>query len=102
ADAARKAGVSEGTAYKRLKTPTFQARVRELRSEMVKTAAGKLADAMTEAAEVLRKLLDSSSEGIQLRAAVALMDQCVKVVELAELQERVEFLEGALKQQARR
>jgi hypothetical protein len=96
AEAAKTARISEATAYRRLEQPEFNARVSELRSAMVKTAAGRLADGMTEAADVLRKLLTSASEGIKLRASVALLEQCVKLTELADLQQRVAELERRL------
>lgn len=94
--AAKAAGVSEATVYRRLRDGAFAARVAELRGTMVRTAAGRLADSMSEAADVLRKLLASGSEGIQLRASVALLDQAVKVTELFELQQRVAELERRL------
>jgi hypothetical protein len=96
AEAAKTAGVSEATAYRRRCDETFAARVRELRGAMVASAAGRLADGVAEAADVLRKLLASESEGIQLRAAVALLEQTVKVVELSDLQERVADMERRL------
>jgi hypothetical protein len=99
-EAAKAAGISEATAYRRLREKSFNDRVSELRSVMVKTAAGRLADGMTTAADVLRKLLTSKTEGIRLRAACAMLDQAVKVTELFDLQERVAELEEALKQQA--
>lgn len=92
-DAATTAGVSESTVYRRLKNGNFAARVRELRGEMVNRAAGKLADSMSEAADVLRSLLASKSESVRIRAADLLIVHAVRIAELADLQLRVTELE---------
>jgi AcrR family transcriptional regulator len=93
ADAATAAGVSESTAYRRLRDPEFRARVTELRDEMVSRAAGRLADSMTEAADVLRALLADADPHLRHKAAVKLIELGVKVTELADLERRVEDLE---------
>lgn len=96
AEAAAGAGVSESTVYRRLRRPKFVARVRELRAAFVTAAAGRLASSMTAAADVLRSLLDSASDMVKLRAAERLLEIGVKVIELQELQARVEELERRL------
>src|SRR4051812_49384795 len=63
ADAARQAGVGERTAYKRLTDSSFRERVRQLRSEMVDRALGKMSDGMCEAVETMRGLLKAQNEG---------------------------------------
>ena len=95
-EAAVTAGVSERTAFRRLEDAVFKARVAELRSEMVRTAAGRLADGMTEAAGVLRAGLIHADPHIRHKSAVKLIELAVKVTELAELERRVEELEQRL------
>lgn len=92
-EAATVTGLSERTAFRRLDDPTFKARVAELRSETVRTAAGRLVDGMTEAANVLRSLLADPDPNIRHKSAVKLIDLAVKVTELADLERRVEELE---------
>ncbi len=92
-DAATAAGVAERTAFRRLEDPAFKARVAELRSEMVRTAAGRLVDGMTEAATVLRAGLTDVDANVRHKSAVKLIELGVKLTELAELQRRVEDLE---------
>jgi hypothetical protein len=92
-EAATSAGVSERTAFRRLVDAAFKARVAELRSEMVRTAAGRLVDGMTEAAGVLRAGLTDPDANIRHKSAVKLIELGVKVTELAELERRVEELE---------
>lgn len=96
-ESAKAAGVSEATAYRRLAVREFNERVRELRAEMVASAAGRLAEAMAAAALVLRKLLASPSEGVQLRAANSIIEQGLKVAQLTDLEGRMAAIEDALK-----
>ncbi|VTR92512.1 Uncultured bacterium genome assembly Metasoil_fosmids_resub OS=uncultured bacterium PE=4 SV=1 [Gemmata massiliana] len=102
AEAATTAGVSEATAYRRQRDEAFIARVRELRAGFVTAAAGRLASTMTTAADVLGDLLGSASENVRLRAADRLLEIGVKVVDLQELQQRVEDLERRLSEEDER
>ena len=94
-------GVSERTAFRRLEDAAFKARVAELRSAMVRTAAGRLVDGMTEAAGVLRAGLTDPDANIRHKSAVKLIELGVKVTELAELEQRVEELEQLIRQKER-
>lgn len=92
-DAAEAAGVSERTAHRRVKEKKFAARVKALRGAMVDRAAGRLADSLAEATDVLRALLSSESETVQLRAADLLLSHSVKLAEVSDLEQRLEALE---------
>lgn len=95
-DAAAQVGIGEKTAHRRLADPTFRQRIAELRREMTNQAVGRLADAMAEAAGELRRLTGSPNEGIRLRACVALLDQGLKAVALADLDDRIRCIEERL------
>ena len=95
-DAATSAGVSERTAFRRLADPEFAAQVAALRADMIRTAAGRLAAGMTDAADVLRALLTNDDPHVRHKAAVKLLEVGTKVVELADLQRRVDDLERRL------
>lgn len=97
-EAASAAGVSERTAHRRLKLPAFTARVAELRGQMVSAAAGKLADGMTRAADVLSRLLGSEDENVRARAAALILTHGIKVAELVEIEKRVAALEQSAAQ----
>jgi transposase-like protein len=74
--------------------PAFKRRIAELRAEMTERALGKLADAMSVAADTLRHLcLRGKTESIRLKAAEALFTHGVKVRESIELHERIRVLE---------
>jgi hypothetical protein len=96
ADCAKLAGVSESTAYARLRNVDFKDRVAEIRAAMVSAAVGRLSGTMADAAEVLAKLIESESETTRFRAADRLITHAIRVVEIEELQRRVEELEKRL------
>jgi len=95
-DAAAAAGISETTASRRLRDPAVQRRIRELRTQMVQQTAGRLSEAMGEAAEKLRSLLNAENEQVQLSAARSLLEYGLKVKEAVELEERISDLENAV------
>ena len=97
-DAAAAAGVTEMTAYRRWREPAFRQRVSELRAEMIGRAVGKLADNMSESADVLRQLLAEDVKAtVRLGAARANLELGVKLHEATELEERLAALERAAK-----
>ena len=97
-DAAAKAGMGERTAYRRLADPAFRQRIQTLRSEMIGQALGRMANGMTEAADVLRALLKADAETVRLGAARSLLDLGVKLRDAVVLQEKVKELETILEQ----
>lgn len=92
-EAATAAGVSERTAHRRLESATFRARVAELHSALVRTAAGRLVAGMSEAADVLRAGLTHDDPHVRHKSATKLIELGVKVTELAELERRIAELE---------
>ncbi|MDB5309397.1 MAG: hypothetical protein JWO38_3599 [Gemmataceae bacterium] len=81
--AAKAARVSERTIYHRLRDPAFQARVFEIRAAVLDTTCGRIVGATTDACDTLHCLLESASEGIQLRAAKTLIELAVKLCDRA-------------------
>ena len=65
--ACKRIGLAEKTGYRRTNDPAFQARVKELRGGLIRTAAGRLAGNMNPAAKVLRGLLKSGDEHVRFR-----------------------------------
>jgi hypothetical protein len=72
--AARKAGIAERTAGRRLTDPNFRRRVHETRAALFERAIGRLARAATKAADTLRRLLNAQSDSVKLGAARALLE----------------------------
>jgi HEAT repeat protein len=95
-DAAQGLGIGERTAARRWADSAFRHRVTELRAEMVERTLGRMVDGMSEAADVLRKLLAAQSESVRLGAARSLLELGVKLRETVELERRLADLEAKL------
>jgi hypothetical protein len=93
ADAAAKAGMSERTARRRLADPSLRQHIEKLRAAMIERALGRMADSMTEAADVLRALLQAKTESVRLGAARSLLDLGTKVRDAVDMEARVAELE---------
>ena len=90
----RKARVSKTTVYTWLKEPGFQAELKRLRQTLVDEAFERLKAGLTQAVDKLLELLQAKGQlGIQLRAAQTLLDHGIKMMELQELEARLEALE---------
>ena len=94
--AAKTAGVSERTAFRRLEDPSFRRRVAEARDAMVSRAVARLSATSTLAADTLRELLKARSETVRLGAARAVLELGAKLREHEELAERIAALEERL------
>ena len=94
-EAARTAGVSERTAFRRAADPDFRQAVGRARGELLVRAVGRLADAATAAADTLAALLAAEAENVRLGAARAILDGALRGVEFVDLTERVAALEEA-------
>lgn len=95
ADAAAAAGVSSRTLERWLaENDEFVAEYRAARRRVVEGAVSRLQDATTEAVECLVKNLDCGSPSTEVRAALGILDQSIKAVEVYELESRLAALEA--------
>ncbi len=93
AQAARKCGVSRATITRRLADPAFRQRVEKARGELWERSASVLAKTASEAAIVLRRLLQSDDEKVRLRAATAALEAGPRLRDQVELAATVRQLE---------
>lgn len=94
-DACAKLGLGERTAYRWCQDEAFQARVNELRGELVRQAMGKLIDGMGLAVERLKTLASTEAEGgAAVSACRTLLDYALKLREHSELSDRLDHLEA--------
>lgn len=98
--AADATGFGARTIHRRLRDPGFRKRLAELRSEAVGRAVGKLADASSDAAEALQRLLRARSEAVRLGAARAILELGCRLREAEEFAARIAALEAAIEQSA--
>jgi AcrR family transcriptional regulator len=100
-NAARKAGVSERTVYRRLKDRDFRQRLQALRTDMVQRAANVLTASSMEAVKTLLSLQDASvPNSVRLGAARAILEQGTRLRELADLEERLAALEQRMEEKS--
>jgi hypothetical protein len=102
AQAATKADISESTLLRWLAEPSFKARYRDARRQVVELAVTGLQQATSEAVETLNRNLQCGVPSSEIAAAKTILDFAVKGVELVDLAERVEALEQASEQAAER
>jgi hypothetical protein len=93
--AAEKVGIGESTLLRWLQEPSFKARYREARRQVVEAAIGRLQTVTTKAVDALERNLGCGIPAVEVGAAKAILDQAVKGVELVDLAERIEALEQA-------
>jgi hypothetical protein len=92
-DAASSLGISDVTLWRWLQRPDFMERYRAARRQVVEGALANLQQATSEAAATLQRNLTCGVPSVEIRAAVAILDQAVKAVELLDIEERVAALE---------
>jgi AcrR family transcriptional regulator len=96
-NAARTAGVSPATVYRRLKDTEFQKKLQEIRSDMVRRTAGGLTAAGMEFVKTLLELSKPPAPyPVRLGAARAGLEIGAKLRESADLEQRVVELEERL------
>ena len=97
--AARKAGISERSAYRRIADPAFKLRVKQERAAIIERACGMLTAATPESIKTLLSLQgEAAPAAVRMGAARALLTINLKFREYTELEERVAALEDQLRQ----
>ena len=93
--AAEQAGLSGRTVYRYLNDPTFKAALRARQDQAIAAAVAALAGLAGDAIETLRGVLGDAeaSRGVQTRAALGVLDHVKRLIEFADLEERVSALE---------
>lgn len=87
--AAAQAGISRRTLHRWLGQPSFKTRYRAARLEVVDVAVRELQRASGEAVETLRRNLKCGEPGVEVRAAVAVLDQAMKGLQLFEVEKTI-------------
>lgn len=97
--AARKAGISERTAYRRLADPAFAARVDQARADTAQRLSSMLTTAGLEGVKTLVTLQDGAyPPNVRLRAAEATVELGLKLRVEGTLSKRFGSLEEAVRQ----
>ncbi len=95
AEAAAEADVSARTLERWLsRNQDFISAYRATRTRVVEAAIGRLQDAVGEAVECLRRNMREAGSSTQVRAASIVLDHATRAIELYDLAERLDELEG--------
>ncbi len=95
AEAAEAAGVSSRTLERWLAdNDEFVNEYRAARRRVVEGAVSRLQDATTEAVDCLKRNLTCGTPSTEVRAALGILDQAVRAVEIYDLETRLGALEG--------
>ena len=97
-EAAKATGVSERTIYTWLRDDDFRDQYRLAKAEIVYQALGNLQKITGEAVEVLRDIMNDGSarSSSRISAAKTILETALKVLELEDLETRIEALEAEL------
>ena len=101
ADAAKACGVSERSLWRLLQRDDFQQRYREAQRAVVDGAIAELQGATKEAVKTLRKNLNAENPFASNAAAIAILTQSMKAIEVQELQQRITRLEQSFEEKGR-
>jgi len=94
-DAARAAGISVRTAWRWMRDPAVQARLREIRKDAMNAAMVRLQEAAAGAVDCLCEVQkEGESESARVSAARCILEQALRAAELGDLEERLAKLEA--------
>ena len=94
-DSGSEAGLSEATAWRRLRDATFVAERNRVRGELWNAALGKLTAASAKAVDRLVMLVDDGdSDSVRLSACKSILELGTKLRDSIEFAQRLEFLEN--------
>ena len=93
ASAAERIGVSDVTLGRWLKLPEFDAAYKDSRRQVMEKAVAQLQNSAWAASTTLVRLLGAGSDSVRLRAALAILDQANKGLEMLDFEERLAALE---------
>ena len=94
AAAAAKAGVGEATVQRWLRDPEFLAAYRAARRAVIESAVGRLQQASEKAVTTLERNLACGQPGVEIRAAVAILDNAIRGIDQLDLAYRLDALEA--------
>jgi hypothetical protein len=94
--AAREAGIGERTLYTWLDEPAFREELKLAERQAIEAVTRRLAGIATHALTVITNIMadETTPASVRLRAATTILDQMLKIRELADLEERIAALEA--------
>jgi len=90
----KKLKIDRKTYYNWTKEEEFATELKTQQDILYRDSLDKLKTALPDAIKTLKDLLSDNASNIKLRAATAIIDNTVKLIENKEFRERIEALEG--------
>jgi len=95
--AAKRAGISPSTVFRRLRSPDFKARIDEARADLVERTLGRLTRLSTKAAETLGELLGQADrDAVRRQAARDVLVLLLRLRDHTDIEERLAAIEEKL------
>lgn len=91
--ACERAGISVATYYLWMTQPAFRSEFEKQRREVIESGLHTLKMSVSEAAEVLRGLLKSDRESIQIKAATEILSHVSRFLEIEDIEKRLTAIE---------
>lgn len=95
-EAAEACGIGVATLLRWMCLPGFQEEYRTARRQVIEQAVAQLQQVATDAVATLRRNLSSGVPSVEVRAAVAVLDQAFRGTELLDLDARLAAIEAQL------
>ena len=99
--AAQAASVSVKTLWRWLQLPEFATAYQQARNDVLEQTLSLLHKATGGAVAALIRNLKCGNPGVEVRAAVAVLDQTFKARELLEMEKRLQYVEEVLERSAK-
>ena len=94
-EASSRSGVSRRTLERWLSEDSeFVDQLRAARARVVETSISRLQDACSAAVDTLKRNLECGSPGVEVRAAVAILEHSIRAIELYDIESRLRALEA--------
>lgn len=91
--ACRNVGVSRTTYYAWITIPEFEQELRKQQEQIYEGAISKIQQLFVKAIDTQEKMLNSDNESIQLRAAIAIVNNTLKVIETNSIKHQLNYIE---------
>jgi len=94
--ACEQAGIARSTYYEWLKIPEFQKELQQQQEQVYESTVSSMKYLFSKAVETQEQLLNSENERVRLRVSSSIINNAVKIFELANFNKRLQGIEKHL------
>jgi len=91
-------GVARSTYYEWMKIPEFKEEIKQQQEQVYESTVSNMKYLFSKAVETQEQLLNSENERIKLRVSSSIINNTVKLLEVASFKERLEQIEKQVEQ----